>query len=275
MDNIDNYLNQVFLGRAEEVLKEFPDDIVDLTISSPPYDGARKYKGFEFNFEDIANELFRVTKKGGVCVWIVNDETLHGTESGTSFRQALYFKDIGFNLHDTMIFGKKNYCPLTHNRYEQEFEYMFILSKGKPKTFNPLVVPTKSAGRIQNRNKYTCESVTTEKGCRVRKREELTVVKDTKMKGNVWYYSTGRTSPMRDKYGNMHPAVFPELLVADHIESWSNEGDLVLDPLSGSGTTLKMAYLMNRDYIGIEMSTEYFDLISKRMEELKQNILEF
>jgi DNA modification methylase len=268
-------VNQLFNGKAEDVLKELPKEIIDLTITSPPYDSARHYKDFIFDFEDIAKELYRVTKKGGVVVWIVNDSTINGSETGTSFRQALYFKDIGFRLHDTMIFAKNNYCPLTHERYEQSFEYMFILSKGKPKTFNPIMIPCKSVGKTEDRNRYTCESVTTEKGCRVRKREEITTVKDTKIKENIWYYTTGSKAKGRDKYGNMHPAVFPEELVKDHILSWSNEEDLILDPLSGSGTTLKMAYILKRNYIGIEMSEDYCKIIDERMRELKNDNLIF
>ena len=127
-------LNKIYNEDCLEGMKKLQDEVIDLTVTSPPYDKLRKYKGYSFNFEEIANELYRVTKKGGVVVWVVNDSTVKGSETGNSFKQALYFKEIGFNLHDTMIFAKNNPVPLTHNRYEQQFEYMFILSKGKPKT---------------------------------------------------------------------------------------------------------------------------------------------
>lgn len=134
-------------GDCKEELKNINDNYVDLTITSPPYDNLRKYNGYEFDFENIAKEIYRVTKDGGVLIWIVADSTKNGSESGTSFKQALYFKEIGFNLHDTMIYKKINYVPLNHNRYEQEFEYMFCFSKGKPKTFNPIKIPCKYAGQ--------------------------------------------------------------------------------------------------------------------------------
>ena len=133
-----------------DTMKRMPDNFIDLTVTSPPYDGLRTYNGYSFPFENIAKELYRITKDGGVVVWVVGDATVKGSESGTSFRQALYFKEIGFNLHDTMMYRKINYIPLTHNRYEQEFEYMFIFSKGKPKTFNPIMVECKTKGSKTN-----------------------------------------------------------------------------------------------------------------------------
>ena len=142
-------LNHIYHGDCLEVLRTFPEGVIDLTVTSPPYDNLRTYKGYEFNFEEIAKELYRVTKQGGVVVWVVGDATIKGSETGTSFRQALYFKDVcGFNLHDTMIFRKVNPIPQNHNRYEQCFEYMFVFSKGKPKTFNPLLVETKHGGKV-------------------------------------------------------------------------------------------------------------------------------
>ena len=134
-------------GDCLEIMKDIPDNSIDLTVTSPPYDNLRTYNGYSFDFENIAKELYRITKKGGVVVWVVGDQTIKGSESGTSFRQALYFKEIGFNLHDTMIYAKNNPIPLTHNRYEQQFEYMFVLSKGKPKTFNPLLRENKNSGK--------------------------------------------------------------------------------------------------------------------------------
>ena len=137
-------LNKIYNEDCIEGMKKLESEIIDLTITSPPYDNLRKYNGYSFDFENIAKELYRTTKKGGVAAWVVNDSTVKGSETGTSFKQALFFKEIGFNLHDTMIFAKNNPVPLTHNRYEQQFEYMFILSKGKPKTFNGLKKLNKS-----------------------------------------------------------------------------------------------------------------------------------
>jgi len=243
----------LYCGDSGEVLKSFPDNCIDLTVTSPPYDNLRNYQGFSFNFELIAQQLFRVTKSGGVVVWVVGDSTIKGSESGTSFKQALYFKEIGFNLHDTMIYAKNNPVPLTHNRYEQQFEYMFILSKGKPKTFNPLKQPTQKPGnpvsRKRENREYDKDSI--------RFRDEITITKSEKYKFNIWFYSIGK----RFGIGNKHSAVFPEELSKDHILSWSNEGDIVLDPFTGSGTTLKVGLELNRKVVGIEISQKYIDEI--------------
>jgi len=208
-----------------------------------------------FDFEAVAKELFRVTKQGGVCVWVVGDATINGSETGTSFRQALFFKECGFNLHDTMIYQKANILPRDPRipRYYQEFEYMFIFSKGKPKTCNHIREVCKHAG--SNSVPY---SRNTNDMLRLDRKEKNKnhIVKDTKVKGNVWKYAVTR---------NAHPAPFPEQLANDHIISWSNEGDLVYDPFMGSGTTAKMAMLNNRNYIGSEISKEYCDIAEKRI----------
>ena len=232
------------------------DCFIDLTITSPPYDNLRTYNGYEFEFEKIAKELFRVTKDGGVVVWVVGDATIDGSETGTSFKQALYFKEIGFNLHDTMIFAKNNPIPLTHNRYEQQFEYMFILVKGKLKKFNSLMDKTKLNGLIINRkNSGKVKEAAT------RSREEKTTINKYKQRNNIWFYTVG------NKETGNHPAAFPEKLVAEHIYSWSNEGDLIYDCFMGSGTTAKMAHIQKRNWIGSEISKEYTELANKRIEK--------
>ena len=256
-------INKIYNEDCLITMKNMPDNFIDLVVTSPPYDNLRKYNGFVFDFQNIAKELYRVIKIGGVVVWVVGDQTIKGSESGTSFKQALYFKEVGFNLHDTMIYAKNNPVPLTHNRYEQAFEYMFILSKGKPKTFNPIKEGSKNLGKVINRNrtsrKYDNDSI--------RFREELTIIKNTKIKTNIWWYPVGSGK------NNKHPAVFPEQLANDHIISWSNPGDLVYDPFMGSGTTAKMAILNNRNYIGSEISTEYCEITEKRIEDTKTTLL--
>ena len=255
----DNY--KLYQGDCLEVMKTIENNTVDLTITSPPYDNLRKYKGYLFDFENIAKELYRITKDGGVVVWVVADATINGSETGTSFRQALFFKEIGFNLHDTMIFQKQNYAPLTHRRYEQEFEYMFILSKGKPKTFNPIKIPSKYAGT----ETWGSSSFhkTNDSGLVSYGKKK---VNDFKIHGNIFCYLTGKS---KDTKG--HPAPFPEKLVEDHLISWSNENDIVLDCFLGSGTTGKVALLNNRKFIGIEISEEYLPIAQKRI-DLVQNI---
>jgi DNA modification methylase len=244
----------LMLGDAAERLKEIPEGSVDLTLTSPPYDNLRRYNGYSFDFKTIAAELFRVTKDGGVVVWIVADATVNGSESGTSFRQALNFKAIGFNLHDTMIYSKANYVPLTHNRYEQQFEFMFVLSKGKPVTFNGIRMESKGSVRTGSRY-YELDGSS-------RARNSPPTGNLEKLRPNIWAYSIGRNR------GIGHPAVFPEQLAADHILSWSNPGDTVLDPFLGSGTTGKMAVLAGRKFIGIELSEQYLnDIARPRIEQ--------
>ena len=253
MESIEQFKNKIIQGDCLEVMKEIPDKSVDMVLTSPPYDNLRDYKGYTFNFEGIAKEIYRVLKDGGVCVWVVGDATVKGSETGTSFKQALYFKEIGFNLHDTMIYRKVNPIPLTHNRYEQGFEYMFVFSKGKPNVFNPIMVECKTKGLDTKRRTFyqRADGI-------LEKSHKNTPVKDTKQKDNVWDIST-----YSGKYG--HPAIFPEKLAEDHIISWSNEGDTILDPMAGSGTTLKMAKKNNRNYVGIEIAPEYIDIINKRL----------
>jgi DNA modification methylase len=246
-------LNKIYNMDCVQGMKLLDGCSVDLTVTSPPYDNLRSYKGFEFDFESVAKELYRVTKQGGVVVWIVGDATVKGSETGTSFKQALYFKEIGFNLHDTMIWKKTNPIPLTHNRYEQHFEYMFVFSKGSPKTFNPIKIPCATKGQIRKR-----KNSNKEEGSAVRNRNEVTVTKSEKIKGNVWEMPVSNT-----KYN--HPAIFPEQLARDHIISWSNPNDIILDPFMGSGTTAKMAKANNRNYIGFELSEGYCQIAEQRL----------
>ena len=256
-------IDKIYQGDCFEVLKTFEDNSIDLTVTSPPYDNLRTYGGvidgwsFE-KFQGIARELYRITKEGGVVVWVVADATIKGSETGTSFKQALYFMECSFNLHDTMIWQKASYVPLTHNRYEQEFEYMFVLSKGKPKTFNPIKVECKYAGTTTWGDASFHK--TNDSGLiKVGKK----VVNDTKIKGNVFRYDTAKASK-RGEYGG-HPAPFPEALANDHILSWSNEGDIVLDPFMGSGTTGFVANKLGRHYIGIELNPEYVEMARRRI----------
>lgn len=244
-------------------MKNMPDRLIDLTVTSPPYDNLRAYNGnieqwsFE-KFKAVAKELYRVTKPGGVVVWIVADSTIKGSETCTSFLHALFFKGCGFNLHDTMIYRKLNPTPQRSNRYQPCFEYMFIFSKGKPKTFNPILVPKRY---IENR-----------KSKQYNKRKDGTQIvreyaaTDTmKVKENIWDYSVGLYNSTSDKEAFKHPAVFPEQLAQDHIQSWSNPGDVVLDPFMGSGTTGKMALQNGRRFIGIEIDPGYFEIAKKRI----------
>ena len=262
---------KLILGDCLDKMKGIADNSIDLTVTSPPYDNLRTYGGvidgwsFE-KFQGIARELYRITKDGGVVVWVVADATIKGSETGTSFKQALYFMECGFNLHDTMIWQKASYVPLTHNRYEQEFEYMFVMSKGKPKTFNPIKVKCKYAG-TKHWGKPTYHKTNNSGLVSVEQKN----IKDTKIHGNIFIYDTAKASK-KGEYGG-HPAPFPEALANDHILSWSNEGYVVFDPFMGSGTTGKMAILNNRNFIGIELNEEYFKIAERRIEEAKNEII--
>lgn len=266
MRKIDNIINKIIQGNAIDVLKTLPDGCIDLTVTSPPYDNLREYKGYVFDFKSIAKELFRVTKIGGVVVWVVGDSTIDRSETGTSFRQALYFKGLGFNLHDTMIYMKSGPSYPSQDKYYQVFEFMFIFSKGKVKTFNPLK---------DRENRWFGE-----KWSKVRtrrnvagdlKRTEWSADEGDKYgtRFNIWQYAVGSKNS-GDEISFEHPATFPEALAQDHILSWSNLGDLVLDPMCGSGTTCKMAKENNRNFIGIDISQEYCEISNRRLGQTEQ-----
>jgi len=250
-----------------ELMGRMEDDFVDLTVTSPPYDNLRSYCGYDFDFERIAGELFRVTKDGGVVVWVVGDATKNGSETGTSFRQALHFIDVGFRLHDTMFYEKAGMSAPSNNRYHNVVEYMFILSKGTPNAFN---------GIKDRKNRWTQRFG---KPTRRQKDGSLKHERDNNftpfgLRFNIWRYNTGYGYSATDDVAYEHPAIMPEKLAADHIKTWSNEGDLVYDPFAGSGTTLKMAHLLNRKWLGSEVSEEYCALIDKRMDgHIKQMIM--
>ena len=242
-------LNEIHVENCLDTMKRMPDGFVDLVVTSPPYDDLRSYNGYSFDFKSIAAELFRVVAGGGVVVWVVGDATKNGTESGSSFRQALYFMSLGFNLHDTMIFEKNSStypASKSGNRYSQIFEYMFIFSKGKPKTANLICdKPNKWAGHKDFSGKLK------------------NPVPDFSPRNNIWRFVTSFN-------GVKHPAPFPEQLALDHVESWSAKGDVVYDPFMGSGTTAKAAVLTGRAWLGSEISKEYVEIAEKRLEEIGQ-----
>lgn len=251
-------LDKIYNENCLDTMNRMPDNFVDMVLTSPPYDDLRNYNGFSLPFEEIAKELFRVLKNGGIIIWVVGDKTEKGSETGTSFQQALYFKEIGFNIHDTMIYYKNNPMPTTGNRYHQHFEYMFAFSKNNPKTFNPITEPTKYSGlaNMKNRGK---------EGTLIYKKVERT--KEKKV-GNVFFYSVGGGISTKDKIAFQHPAIFPEKLAADQIRTWSNEGEIIYDPFLGSGTTAKVAHLLNRKWIGSEISEKYTDIANERLNKI-------
>jgi len=260
---VGDLVGKVYQGNCINCMETMPAECVDMVLTSPPYDNLRSYKGYSFDLDGVIAGLYKVVKPGGVVVWVVGDATSDGSETGTSFKQALRFKDRGFNLHDTMIYGKLNYAPLTHNRYEQSFEYMFVFSKGKPKTFNPIRVPCKNAGKVEKCGLERRRNYGKMHRMRLYKETAFRPTKNTKIAPNVFYYTSGT-----GKLG--HPAPFPEQLAKDQIMSWSNEGDIIYDPMCGSGTTLKMAKLLGRKWIGSEISEDYCDMARRRVNEISR-----
>ena len=245
----------LYTANCVNFIASMPEKCVDLVVTSPPYDNLRNYNGFSFEFEGIAKGLFRVIKEGGIVVWVIGDK-INGGRSLTSFRQGIYFQEIGFTMHDVMIYQKKNTPFMRSNAYTNAYEFMFVLSKGKPKTFNPLKEKTVRNG---------FEMVVFNKGPDGINKKNLKELKTEKTKTNIWGYAVGLGGTTSDKIAFKHPATFPEKLAQDHILSWSNEGDLVFDPMCGSGTTCKMAFLNKRKYLGIDISEEYINIAKTRL----------
>ena len=257
---------ELIQGDCLEKMKDIPDGSIDMVLTSPPYDNLRTYNGSldwgEHIWKPVIKELFRIIKDGGVVVWVVGDATIKGSETGTSFKQAIYFKECGFNLHDTMIYQKNSYPFPPLNRYYQQFEYMFVFSKKKPKTYNIQRQPTDPRWRNKD-NKFassrnadgTVEKLKYERG------------KDDRKMDNVWLLNTGYMKSTPDKIAYQHSAIFPDELAKRHILSWSNEGDTILDPFAGSGTVGKMAKQLNRNCILIEKDPEYCEIAEKRINE--------
>lgn len=255
----------IVCGNCAELMKELPDNCIDLTITSPPYDNLRNYKGYEFEAIPIINQLYRITKPGGVVVWVVNDATINGSETGTSFNQAINFMKIGFNLHDTMIYKKHNPTPNHGKRYQQSFEYMFVFSKGKPKCTNIMLRDRRN--ECNDKRTHRIKRINRSINGEFNKAKQYTVKEKVPM-DNIWEYKVGLYNSTSDKYAFRHPAIFPEKLAQDHILSWSNPGDIVFDPMAGSGTVLKMAKLNGRHYIGMEISEEYFHISKRRVDDV-------
>lgn len=258
--------NIVYNGDSCDILNEIEDNSIDLVVTSPPYDNLRKYDGAgdtwnHEKFKCVASNLYRVMKDGGVVVWNVNDKVENGSKTGTCFKQVLYFMEIGFNLNDTMIWTKTNPMPVVKQpRYTPKFEYMFILSKGKPKTFNPIMRQCKCGGQEYN---STAKNMGGENG-----RHELHYNVNKEMVDyNVWEIAVAQNRTLYNVNGKeiKHPAVFPYELPFKHIKTWTNEGDIVLDPFAGSGTTLLAAQDLNRKYIGIELNSDYCEIIKQRI----------
>ena len=246
-------LNKIYCQDNVQGMRLLDDECIDLTVTSPPYDNLRQYNGYSFDFENVAKELYRVTKQGGVVVWVVGDATIKGSETGTSFRQALYFMECGFKLHDTMIYIKNGGINRgSLKAYQQKFEYMFVFVKGDIKCVN--LIRDRKNKYVEDRIKQVRQKDGTYK-------EHHFKTSEYGVRYNYWIYDTGKHN------GEVfnHPAQFPLSLAQDHITSWSNEGDVVLDCFMGSGTTAVAALQLGRKYIGFEISQKYVDIANKRI----------
>jgi DNA modification methylase len=256
-------VNKIYNENCLDTMARMPDGFIDLTVTSPPYDNLRSYNGYTFDFEPIAKELFRVTKQGGVVVWVVGDATVNGSESLTSAEQKIGFRSVGFNIHDTMIYERTPKFPETV-RYYPAFEFMFVLSKGSPVTVNLITdKPNKYKGQSLAASTQRRPDGSLEESWAMRNKA---VVREVGVRTNIWNYANGFNHSSTDLVAFEHPAIFPEALARDHILSWSNEHDLVYDPFMGSGTTAKAAHQLGRNWIGSEISAEYVDLANKRLE---------
>ncbi len=247
--------NCFYAGDAASLLRKYSTDVFDLTVTSPPYENLRNYNGYKFDAKQMLSAVYRVTAPGGVCVWVVG-ERIAGSRSLSSFEHAFIGRDVGWSVHDVMIYQKKNTPFPRSNAYTPCYELMLIFSKGKPKTFNPLKTPTVRNG---------WETAVYGKGPDAVNRKRAVKLKKEKVKNNIWQYAVGFGGSTADKVAFEHPAIFPEQLAKDHILSWSNPGDSVLDPMCGSGTTCKMAHMNGRNWVGIDISKEYILIAKKRL----------
>lgn len=263
-------INKLYNQDCLATMQQIDDNSVDMVLTSPPYDDLRtynkhlsgnrtEYNGYSFPFEQIAQELFRIVKKGGVVVWVVGDATNKGSETGTSFRQALYFKECGFDLYDTMIYQKTGTPFPQKDRYNQIFEYMFVFSKGKPNTFNPIMKKNVTAGAVRHSRKFRNADGEMVDGFNGKPINEYGV------DNNVWIMRNGMYKSTKDIVAFEHPAIFPEELAVRHVVSWTKENDLIYDPFMGSGTSAKAAIQLKRNWIGSEIDKGYCDVCEKRL----------
>jgi site-specific DNA-methyltransferase (adenine-specific) len=257
--SMDKYLDSIIHGKCVEVMTDWPAEIIDLVHTSPPYDALRHYHGYKFDVKAVAEQLYRVLKPGGLVVWIVADQTIKGSKTGSSHRHVLTFQDCGFRLHDTMIYEKNGIRYPDKVRYYNCFEYMFVFSKGRPET-TKLIRDRENvtAGQMQSWTERERDGSLT-------KRAKKKIAAPFGVRRNIWPYHTGSHHTAPDNLWRSHPAVFPLQLAEDHIISWTRPGDIVLDPMCGSGQTLLAALINERHYIGIDCSAEYCRLARERL----------
>jgi DNA modification methylase len=254
----------ILCGDSADELATLSAGSAHLAVTSPPYDRLRTYGGdCEWDFERTAVELFRVLCAGGVLCWNVGDSVVSGAETLTSCKQKIFFVErCGFRVHDTMIWHKRNFSNPESVRYHQVFEYVFVLSKGKPRVFNPIKdKPNVQAGRVG------CNGVNTFiKRDGTRSTRTTHVTQEFGMRGNVWVGNTRGQEEFCKKLP--HPAMMPRWLARDLIISFSNPGDLVVDPFGGSGTTVQEALELGRSALLIDSNPSFCDLVRRSAVEV-------
>lgn len=268
---MNKYIGKIINDDCIKFMKKLPDNCIDLTVTSPPYDDLRDYENklvWDYKtFRKVARELYRVTKNGGVVIWVIGDKTDKGNKSLTSFKHALYFQEVGFNIYDVIIYEKAGSGPPHPKRYFNSFEYMFVMSKGKPKTVNLLQDKKNSCA-----GKTTFSDITRREKDGTLTKKGKKIINEYGIRTNIWRYNNGKGFSSKDKIAYEHPATFPEKLVEDHIKSWSNQGDVVFDPFGGSGTTAKVSIELDRQWIYVEKVEKYCDIAKRRIGNMGVNL---
>jgi hypothetical protein len=254
--------NAILLGDALEILSRIPAGSIPLTLFSPPYDGIRDYgKNWSLDYKTLGRLLFGATCDGGVCAVVIGDGTKDFAKSLTTFRWAVDWVDnTGWRLFECCIYSRHgNPGAWWTQRFRVDHEYILIFFKGdRLRCFDKtaLMIPSKHAGKV-----YSGTDRLTNGGF---KKIEPKAVNDLKCRGTIWGYATSNSEGNRTKLE--HPATFPDRLADDLIHCFSKPGDLVFDPMCGSGTTCVMAAKAKRDYLGIEINPEYHSIAMKRIQ---------
>ncbi|MBR1921447.1 MAG: site-specific DNA-methyltransferase [Kiritimatiellae bacterium] len=254
--------NKIICGDSAAVMEKFPDNSIDMVVTSPPYDSIRDYKGFSADLSKIGRETFRVLKEGGIAVVVIQDQTKNYGKTLTSFRLAIDWCDnAGFKLFECLIYKKLGAEGAWWNkRFRVDHEYMMVFLKGdRPAYFNkdPLKIPSKHGGKVMTGGGTRLTS-----GIRIATR--AIHINPMKCRGTVWAYETAGDG---SRLKHQHPATYPDRLPYDFIQCFCPEKGIVLDPFMGSGTTALAAKSLKRFYVGIDISQEYVDLAERRVVE--------
>jgi len=260
MTDICNFCNKLVCGCGIEGMRQLPDACIPLTVTSPPFDDLRLFGGNSFHFQPMAKELWRVTAEGGVVCWHVQEQIKNGSETGTSSEQRLCFRDLGFRLHHTMVVETVAGHVSSEVRYGSALQFVFVLSKGKSRTFNPIKdVPNEWHGKLSGFSQREADGST--------RRRRKAVIGTMRARGPVWQASLLGPHSRNESETYPHPAIMHEGLARDLIRSWSKPGELVLDPMGGAATTSVAALAEGRTFLSFEIFPEYHALAVARLEK--------